>query len=347
MPDVVLTVGGQNYGGWTGVRIQRGIEQVCGQFSLSLTERWRGQDTPWPIAPGDACAVSVDGHPVITGYVDDVLPQFDAGSHQVQVAGRDATGDLVDCSAENAPGRWEHRTLLQIVAEICRPFGVAVAAVVDVGARFRSFAIQPGESAFEAIDRACRFRGVLPVADGAGGLLLTGPGPARAPVRIVQGANILSGYGFFSWRDRYGSYTVKGCDSGFDDSTPDQNASPVGVADDPNVSRYRPLVLVAEGPADTAKLKQRAIWEAAVRRGRSRRASISVAGWGHAGGVWAPNTLVSVASQWLGIDGDMLIASVTLTHDEAGTRAELEVCSKEAFAAIAIAEEEETAGWSA
>jgi prophage tail gpP-like protein len=345
MPNVVLSVGGRDYSGWTGVRIQRGIEQLCGQFSLTLTERWQGQDTPRPVAPGDACTVAADGQVVITGYIDDVLPQFDAQNHLLHVSGRDATGDLVDCSAANAPGRWENRTLLQIAEEICRPFGIRATAAADVGPRFRAFAIQPGESAFEVIDRLCRFRGVLATSDGAGGLVFTGPGEVRVPVRIVQGENMLAGFGAYSIRERYSSYTVKGSDSGFNESTPEQNASPVGAAEDPNVPRYRPLILIAEGSADAAKLKARAVWEAAVRRGRSRRATVAVQGWSHPGGVWAPNTRVSIDSSFLGIEGDMLIAGVTLTHDESGTRAELEVCAPEAFAALAISEDEEAAGW--
>ena len=240
MPDeVVLSIAGKKYAGWTEARIQRGIEQVSGQFSLTVSDRWPGQETAWPIRPGDACTLSVDGAVVITGHVDDVFPQFDANGHAIQVYGRDAVGDLIDCSAALRPGRWENRTLTQIAADICRPFGIAVAATADVGPVFSVFAVQPGESAFEAIERACRFRGVLPVSDGRGGLLLTGPSAERLAVALVQGENILAASAALSSRDRFSAYTALGQSAGSDSSTPDQNASPAGRATDPGVTRHR------------------------------------------------------------------------------------------------------------
>ena len=53
MPEVILTVGGRQYGGWKSVDIRRGIEQIAGSFELSVTERWAGQDQMRPIRQGD------------------------------------------------------------------------------------------------------------------------------------------------------------------------------------------------------------------------------------------------------------------------------------------------------
>lgn len=339
MPDVVLTINARKYDGWIDVRIHRGIEQLSGMFVLTVSERWPGSAEPWPITPGDACTVTVDGITVITGHVDDVQPQFDAGEHRLQIAGRDAAGDLVDCSAANTPGRWENRTLTQIVVDLCKPFKINVKAQIDVGARFKSFALQPGETVYEAIERLCRFRGVLPVSDGLGNLVITGPGTVRSPVRLMQGENILAASGLLSWRDRHSQYIVKGCDSGFDTSTPEQNAGPKGTATDPNVNRHRPLIVIAEGPASSDKLKKRALWEAAVRRGRSGRAMITVHGWTHPKGVWSPNHLVNVYCPWLRINGDMIITSVVLLRDKDGTRTDLEICRPDGLKLITIEEE--------
>jgi len=340
--EVVLTVNDRRYAGWQEVRVQRGMEQASGRFALTLTERWSGQDEPWPIDPGDRCALSIDGTVVITGYVDDDLPRYDERDHRISVNGRDAAGDLVDCSAANTPGRWENQTLLQIATVICKPFGipVTVAAGTDTGARFRTFSLQPGETAFDAIERLCRYRGVLPMSDSLGGLVITGPGTARVPVRLVQGENILRAAAVRSHRERYNTYIVKGMDIGFGDAgTPEQNASPMGSAADPGVIRHRPLILISESAGDTAALRKRALWEAAVRRGRSTRAAVAVQGWSHPGGLWRPNTLVRVTSEWLRIDGDMLIAAVLLSKGDSGTLAELELCPPEGLKPITIKEE--------
>ena len=336
MSDVVLTVNKQQFDGWTYVRISRGIEQLCGSFDLGFTDRWSGRNEPWPIRMGDACSVSVDGQVVITGYIDDVSLDFDGSGFSMSCAGRDAAGDLVDCSA--ASKSWTGRTLPQIAADIVRPFGMSVKANAATGKPVRSFGIQPGETAFDAIERLCRFRGILPVSDGAGVLLLTGPGSARVKTALAEGENILAGSIVRSLRDRYSRYTVHGHDAGMDESTPDQNAGPSGTTTDPGVSRHRPLVLLSETPANAADLKQRAIWEAAVRRGRSIRARVSVQGWTHDGGIWTPNTLVKITSRWLGLDGWMLITAVSFARDDGGTRTDLELSMKEGFIPETITE---------
>jgi prophage tail gpP-like protein len=339
MSDVVLSVNKQKYDGWTSVRITRGIEQMSGAFEMGFTDRWHGQNKPWPIKMGDACSVAIDGSVVITGYVDDVTPDFDAQERRMACTGRDAAGDLVDCSA--ASKTWTNQTLTKIAVDICKPFKVGVKAVVAVGKPFGTFSIQEGETAFDAIDRMCRHRGVLPVSDGKGGLLITGPGSTRVKTVLMDGVNLLSGSVTRSMKDRYQIYKVKGQDTGFDDSTPEQNAGPTGTATDKNVKRARTLVILSEVPANAAALKDRAIWEAAVRRGRSIRARVAVQGWSHADGLWQPNTLVKISSAWLGIDEWMLITTVTYTRDDQGTRTDMELCLKEGFMPEEIPEKEE------
>lgn len=345
MTDALLTVNGRIYDGWTDVRIRRGIDQISGAFALTVSERRPSSTSARPIKRGDKCSVAVEGTTLITGYVDDVLVQYDSRQHSLQIIGRDATGDLVDCSAMNLPGRWENRNLVQIAQALCKPFGIKVCAEVGTGDNFRAFALQPGETVFEAIERMCRLRGVLPVSNGLGALLITRAGSSKVPVRLVQGENILAAAGQLSWRQRHSFYVVKGQDSGFDQSTPEQNSGPKGEATDPGVTRYRPLMIVSENPANSAQLKERALWEASVRRGRSAVARITVQGWQHVKGLWQPNQLVGVTSEWLQLEGDLLIYAVTMIKDGDGTRTDLEVCSPSAFELMELAEEEDL--WSA
>lgn len=330
-PDVRLTVDGQTYRGWTEVLIRRGIEQVAGTFELTVTERWAGQDEPWPIRQGRQCALSVDGQAVISGYVDELLPSFDHQSHSVVVVGRDKTGDLVDCSAIAATGAWRDRTLLQVARDIARPFGIKVTAETDVGSPFTVAALQEGETAWEALERAARMRGVLMVADAAGDLVITRAGKQRVGTPLVQGQNVLSARATFSMRDRYSQYICKSQMPGWDTSTPGHNAHPKAQAVDSAVPRYRPLIIVAEEVGDARTLRDRAVWEAAVRMGRSARPAVTVQGWRYDDGLWEPNRRVRVRIPFFELDHDLLIVSVTYSLDARGTRAEIELCRPEAF----------------
>jgi prophage tail gpP-like protein len=338
MAEITLTVGGKIYGGWKKATIRRGLEQVAGTFELEVTERWSDRMEPWPIRHGDACTVAVAGQTVLTGFVDDILPSFDAAQHGVVIVGRDATGDLVDCSAIAGSGQWQGRTLLQVAAALCKPFGIPVTAETPVGAPFTTAALQEGETVYEALERAGRMRGVLLVSDGRGGLVITRAGKERIATALVQGENVLRGSATFSLRDRYSRYLCRGADVGSDFTTADQAASPSGEAQDKGVNRYRPLILIAESPGNSAALRERALWEAAVRMGRSARPVATVQGWSHANGLWLPNRLVPARIPYLRLDREMLIVAVTYQVGEQGTTSELELCRPEAFALLPVPE---------
>ena len=52
-------------------------------------------------------------------FAPDTTPR----DHMISVRGRDATADLVDCSAPSKPGEWQDSTLDQITRGLVAPFG--------------------------------------------------------------------------------------------------------------------------------------------------------------------------------------------------------------------------------
>lgn len=346
MPDLTLIVNGHEYAGWKEVRVRRSLESMTPTFDMLVSDRWAGQSSSWAIRAGDACQVFLDGHLVATGNVDESLPFFDSSSHGIQIVGRGKTADLIDCSAISGSGEWHNRKLGQIAADICKPFGIVVVVATDQGAAFKKFALQEGETAFEALERLARQRGVFYQENAQGQLVISSAGTERIKTALVQGENIKAGSGTFSLRDRYSQYVCKGSAPGSAWATPEQNASPSGKADDGNVKRYRPLIILSETPGDSAKLKDRAIWEAAVRMGRSARPALTFApGWQHQAGLWLPNILVACKVPYFQLDRDMLIASCTWSKDSNGSRTEIELVRPEAFELLAIKEQAEESLW--
>jgi prophage tail gpP-like protein len=326
-----LKVGGSLYGGWKSVRVQRGIEQIAGAFTLGVTEKWEGTPTPRPIHPGEPCQVLMDGEPVITGYVDEPSPDYDANSHGISVEGRDKTADLVDCSAIHKSGQWKGRTLAQIARDLCRPFGIKVIEEVSVSESFSSFNIQEGETVFECLDRAARMRGVLLMADGLGNLVITRSGREKSGAALEEGVNILRARGSFSHRERFSNYIVKGHGREDDDNFGETVTGASGEARDDAITRYRPLIVLAEEGEHTS-FRRRAEWERNVRRGRGSRATVTVRGWRRAdGSLWTPNTRVNLKSPLIHADFEVLIVSCTYTLDDSGTLTELELARPEAF----------------
>jgi len=330
--DITLQVQGMEYRGWKSIDISIGMEQIAGSFKLTASDRWHGQDEAWPILNGDECRVLVGDTTVITGYVDEASPEYDSKSHGLNVNGRDATGDLVDCSAIYKSGQWLGADLLKIAADLCAPFGIGVTADVDVGKKFAKFALQECETVFEAIERAARQRGILLLSDGNGGLVLSRAAENRLDASLVKGMNIEAGSGSFSHKDRFSQYIIKGQSPGSDDSgNTSQHAQLKAKSADEMVTRYRPLIIYAE-QGDGSTYADRAVWERNVRAGRSARLQYTVTGWEYKPGlIWLPNRLVPVTDDYIGVDEELLIVRCTYLLDDGGSRTRLELCRREAF----------------
>ena len=331
---VALLIGGSRHVGWTEATVTRSLETISGSFQVALSEREPGATTPRTIRPGDACRVQLDGEPVIQGWIDTVQVDYDERGHTISASGRDATGDLVDCSAATEPGEWHNERLENIAAALCEPFDIGVTREVDTGEPFARFRIEEGESVFEAIERACRYRAVLPLSDGRGGLILGGPSREGTSVRLERGVNILSASGTSSWLSRFSAYTIVGQQAGgLTGFTAEQVAHVIARANDFAVTRHRPLTIIGEQSQNEAEARDRIRWEANVRNARSRSARITVQGWRQApdGSLWAPGQTVYVLDDWLGISQAMLISATSQSLGSAGTLTSIDVVPPGAF----------------
>lgn len=347
MRSVELIVGEQIYAGWKRVNITRSIEQIAGTFELSVSERKAAGDydpedsLQRELQDGAECTVLIEGEPVITGYVDDIMPEYDTERHEITVQGRDRTADLVDCSAQYKSGEWKNASLEKIAMDLCDPYDIKVIAEVSTE-RFLKFSLNKGESIFETLDRAAKMRGVLLMSDGLGNLVITRAGVGRIDTPLIYGVNILRARATRSQRDRYKTYTIIGQRAGLDSTGPSDNSGPKFTATDTYVGRRRTLIVLAEEQSDIATCKRRAIWEMNNRAGRSRLATVTVQGWRHDAGLWEPNKLVAVRDELLGIEDDLLIVSVqySLSPDD-GTTTELTLARREGYDVLKLPEKSE------
>jgi prophage tail gpP-like protein len=359
--DVTLRVNGREYAGWKTARIVRGIEACAGTFELSVSDRWDGQDAPWPIAEEDECTVFIGAERVISGWVDRRRVSYGPDEHTLEVRGRDRTGALVDCSAVLKSWEFTSIPLLTLAQRLAEPFGISVrldatvtkavslktgktAGSVSAGGTGKlsglgvpkppkKFSVDPGESAFQVLDRACRMAGVLPVSDGAGGLVLVRAGSTRADIPLVEGQNILAASGDFDATARYARYIVSAQQQGTDEEWGEAAASVTAEARDPNVRRSDRVVLIrADGGATPESARVRAAWEAKVRAARGDDVSVTVQGWQQPSGkLWPVNALVRVQSPRIGVDGDMLITQVEYATGDTGSTSKLTLRRPDAF----------------
>ncbi len=334
MNKVELAVNGKRYEGWKDVTIKRSIKALSGVFNLSITDRWSGQFQPWIVKPGDECVLTIDGSPVITGFVDTASPSYDESTRTIAISGRDKTADFVDCSIDTKQNQYLNVSLKRIAEIFAKPFGLSVVFEAPVGATFSQFTINQGETAFEALERAARQRGVLLTTDGKGNILVTTPGRSRASNGLEQGKNIKSASATFDHTERFSSYKVKGNSSNIEDEIDVGDVFSVqATATDPVVKRFRPMVLVNDNITTPSGARTRARWEATVRAARASKFSVGLQGWNQLdGSLWRPNQIVILKSPWLGADGEYLITDVTLSlNDTAGSTASLALEGAESY----------------
>ena len=249
MTGVELYVNGAKYEGWKSGSVTRSVEAAAGSFELSSVDKWERDKNPWRIFPGDKCVVKINGVTLITGYVDSVAPSLSSGEHSIGISGRDATCDIVDCSAIVPSFEIRGQTIGGLAVLLCEPFGIRVVDESGDKSVIPVAAVQPGETVFSCIEREARKKEVSITTDGAGALLLAKIGKERANDSLEQGKNVISASAEYDYSQRYSDYIVKAQASATGDSAdawnPPQNAVEARHKD-ANVKRYRPLVITAE-----------------------------------------------------------------------------------------------------
>lgn len=329
--QVLLVVDGIGYGGWKDVQVTAGIDRQARSFSLTVTDRWPGNDIARRVSPGDLCELWMGADKVLTGYVDATPVSFDSESVTVKVNGRSKTADLVDCSVQNEQTQWKKARLEQIAQELAAPFGIKVLMEVSVG-EVPSLDVKPGDSPQQCLDSLLTSKALLATDDAEGNLVLTRAGVQRADTALVVGVNVLSGSAGLDFSKRFGLYRCRSQRPGNDTDSGRTVAAQMDTATDKGVRQQRVLDLQIQVEGGLQTLKERVLWEATYRAGSSFKTTYAVQGWRQASGrLWLPNMRVQVQDPIIGFDMEMLISEVTYHLGENGTTATLSVAPVSAY----------------
>lgn len=333
MPDATLRVNGRVYGGWKSVRVTRSIESIAGSFELEVSDRWAEQSEPWAIAEEDACQVAIDDHVLVDGFVDRRSISLAAQQRTLTYSGRDKASALVDCTVLLEKYTFRKFDPVSFIAELAGQFGIEVTAQADMNLeRIGKLVVNPGDTAFQAIQRVAMAAGVLVVSTGTGNIHVTRTGSAQA-APLVQGSNILAGSMDYDGSDRFHRYVVA-TSVGGDDSASGDATRIRAEAIDRGVRRTdRVLMIRPEQGMNAERARIRGDWEARLRAARAESVSITVHGWTQPDGVpWPVNALCPVTAPALGVTGTLLISQAEYSLDGSGQVTQLRLVRPDAFA---------------
>lgn len=342
MPDLWLHAGNEQFTGWKSINITRSIEQGSNRFEVAVKT-----NAPLPLAEGMPVQFTYAGQTVHTGYIDDLVDDYDATRWDQSITGRSRMADIIDCSTEGktfAAGQ----TLYPIADELLRPFGIAVEVFTQLVPFKADHPLAAGRALWEFLDELARYAGVLLYSSANGNLVVARAGAQRSSTALVLGENVRGARATRSASQRFGEYIVIGNGDMAVQWDVKKITGQRGVARDMAVQRHRPVVIPSDHATDKQGCEQQALWQRNRNYGRSRPVTYVVGDWLDGNGVlWEPNTLVPVVDPRLGIDEERLVTTVHYVVDEDGKRAELTVQPPAAFDLVPLPEPDAATGWGA
>ena len=302
---IIFAVGGKPLP-HTSAQLDESAEEAVrtAQFDIAWTE------PGIPCAPDDEAVITVSGDVWGTGYVRDVRGSHDENSRSYSVTFASRSCDATECSIEHPTGIKRDADL----GDIAREFD-ALGVGIDVKAKTIKKAVhkvRPGETLFETLETDARAQGVLIHDSPQGRLVLADKPEGRHSGALKRGVNIEQASGSLSGATSFSTVKVRGQASiGVNASALRPEAEARGAS-----RRRRPLIVPFEGEATSERLKKRAGWEAKRASGDGVTCSITTTGFRDRGNTrWTANWLVEVEDDWLGINQDMVIASLSLIQN--------------------------------
>lgn len=321
----VVRIGGKEHRDWYDYSIDSDLFTAADAWSMALGVPVR--DIPAKVKPWAEVAISLGDDLVLTGRIDSIKRNTSKGERSLALQGRDLAAVLVDCSAPIFVTR--ETDLDGIIAKIVRPLGISKIDVRAKGAR-EKITVEPGMSAWDALERVCEQNGCWPWFEADGTLVIGGPDYSAAPVGELlltldrKRTNVLSLSVEEDITDTYSEVTVLGQTHGTEGASGKNNLRHI-ARNEALAGAYRPLIIV-DSECDNADL--------AARRARKSLADSALQGLtinaevrghrNHAETIWTPGQRVRVLSEPDELDAIYFLTRRTLRGGrEQGQRTEL------------------------
>ncbi|MBR0871205.1 hypothetical protein JQ633_12610 [Bradyrhizobium tropiciagri] len=324
---VTISVGGMTYSAFEEITVTAAFNAAARTFSFTVAAELGASETNAVFKVGTEVSIRANGDLLLTGYVDDREPYFNAKNAYIEVSGRSKSADLVDCSAEHETGQFENKDPLQIAQEVSSEYEPKWESDQQLE-KVEQYQLTPGESCFRCVEKLTRQQGKTITGTPEGNAKITKAGQERNGA-LIEGQNMLVGRGHHSGSNRHSKIVVRG-QRPFGHG--DENLEIEEQEQDSSVKRHRTIIIVQDEDTTKDRAKKRARNRKNRAAGNSTKATISVQGFHDEGGkLWTPGALSWTESPFLDIAQDMLIESVSYRQSEAGSIASLSLVDPQAY----------------
>jgi len=344
-----IEINGIEYDNFTSSSVEVRLDALCRIFTFTAAV---ATGEKFPFSEGDPCRILVAGELVLTGHIEVLDFSFTGDTHSVLIEGRDNTGDLVDSSLSSLSDIRAPISLKSLIEKVIKHIGASIKVIDEANpdpfnASEDVSAPEPGDGAYQFIEEHARKRNVLLTSNADGDLVITrGSGLESAgALQNVLGAtdnNVLTGGMTYDQTGRYNTYRFASTLNPLTLFSAGGSTSEIvkqgARATDSEIRPGRQMALVSEGPYSSKQNRDRAAWEANVRKARGRVGGFTVQGHrteGLTGDLWAVNTLVPVIADFLRLNDQMLIHAINFRLSaEEGRQTVIGVVEKNAYSLI-------------
>lgn len=307
---LTLTVGGVSHQDWMRFSVDASFLTPAGAWELDVGTEYA--TLPAEVRPGARVVLSAGHDVLMTGLIDDITESLRRGRHELSIAGRDNAAALVDCSAPVFTA--QNMTLQEVITRIVHPFGISKVAIrADKSVAPKKFSVEPGETAWEALQKVAEVNGLWSWVDPDGTFIIGGPDYSAPPVATLvlnrDGRNtILSLTRQRSIAGRYSEVTVLAQGHGSREHDGVHNRR--GTATDSGFTLYRPLIQTMCDTDTDDMATARAKKLLSDSRLKALTLTVEVRGLRTPGGIpWTPGQRVNIQSDLYGIDGTFFMMS--------------------------------------
>lgn len=348
---ITAEVRGIDYEGVMIGELNLDIVNAANHFNLTASAK---PNESYPFQAGSPIRIKIDGNVRLTGYIDKVIPRYDATQHSITIIGRDQTADFIDSSLPDGI-QFDGPISLKVMFEtVLRQMGLSFIGVSD-STNIKDFTEDEfltssvGMNAFAFIESYARKRQVLIGTDGEGNFVIQNGSTTALKTQLVNQLgnpdgqnNIKSGSGQYDISKRYNKYIFHSQQNA---SAPKfslaetEIAKPISAEQvDDSIRAGRTLIQYLEQAGDSTDCTERAKWEANYRRIKSQRPIITVAeNTGVDGEIYNINKQIYIYDDFLDLDAQMLIVaikfenSVTTPEGGVGSKTTFTLAPSDAF----------------
>lgn len=338
-----IEINGRKYTSFLAATATISIDALTNTFSFSSSANKR---IDFEFGVEDECVIYADGDKIETGHVEIISGSGTGNSYTIDITGRDNTGDIVDSMIGTLNDIKAPIKLKKVVEIVIAHIGAEIDVVDETGFEFEeaedSLAPEAGDNAFKFLEKIARIKKAILTSNANGDVVIE-----RAAGEIIKAqiTNVVNGsrnnvinYSFsFDNTGRFNRYESIGNSninllSILGSQTPKSVVDKRGFITDKRIREGRQFIISSESPGSSPKMKERAQWEANIRKARSKVYTATVSGFrNQTGNLWTPNTIIRIRDDHAKINDSMLINSVTYRLDEDGRTTEISLIHKDAY----------------